>query len=539
MKTKTRSVLLKTTSGTDVQHTGDVLSITGLNPGIRYTEVMSFNQVKSRAEVLQVKRLTIVGTTAPTANTLYKIVISSPLRKGEGWTGFKREYSYKTPAILLNIGATAALQNEFIVTSIVAKINADSSNMVIAATVGSGNGFTITDDAGYYPARSNGGSGGRLGAPNVYTVTNADGSGWPTSVMSTTTAAVYAYGVGTRMSQDMPVLHAYSGNIIAGEIDAPTATDGTFAVAGQLYDSFVITSLCIQDNHSVTDQLAHAMQTDIVFYDNGKGSVTTNLANSIIFEREMLKKMFETYKNNNNTVIEWFDKSIVVSGPIGAAPVGTTATNNSIAVYNDMVSPYSALELRNVGTQTILGPTRATNGLLIDQDINTGDGAHYSPSLSALNNQQFVVGKTDFSVVARFVMTAVTGANFMVGFHEKLYFTDFNDYVTLASVGTLSTTGEITTRGILANAATVITSSATLAVNAVVSEYIVKVDINGVVTCLVDGVVYPIYSVGTTPLVLAAGTVVVPFFQSTQITGTASVGVISEFVAVPTASWRL
>lgn len=539
MKTKTRSVLLKTSSGNDVQYSGGKLSITGLADGIRYNDILDFKQIKQRAEVVRVSTVTVVAATAPTVNTTYTISIKDPNRKGEGWTGYSRKYAFTTPPVLATMGATAAFQNEYITTKLVAAINADSSNFVSAASLLLGTGFTITDDAGYYPARLNGGSGGRKGTSSIVAITNSDGTGYVQSQIADTTRAVYSFGDGTRMLQDMPVLHAYSGNIISGEYDAPTAVDGTFAVSGQLYDAFYINSLCTQAAHAVTDQIAHALQTDIVFYDNGKGTSTTNLAGSITFEREMLKDLFNLYDSNNASVIEWFDQDFIIQGPLGAVPVTTTATNNSLAVYNKFMTAYGELDHRNIGTQTIVAPTQGPAGLLIDQDVATGDGAHYSPSLSTLNGQQFVVGKTDFSVYARFSATAVTGADFQVGFHEKnVFFLDFNNYINLATVGTLSTAGDITTRGILANAATVITSSTDLTVNSVTSEFIVKVAIDGTVTCIVNNKVYPIYSAGTTPLKFAAGTVLVPFFQSTQITGTASVGVISAFVSVANTTWR-
>jgi len=538
MRTPSKSALLKTSAVTDIKRSGGVVNITGL-ADFRDKDVLSMKQIIYRAEVSQVIA-TGGGSYAPTGATKYTIQLTNPAYGREGSVlSTDKKYSYPTPVDITELGATAALQREAIHVALVAKINADARNYVAALTLGTGTGFSITDDAGYFGAR-NGGSYGRS-ATIVKAIKNTDGTGWVDSIVtSTTTAAVYGFGVGSRMDDDAPVIAAYLGaGLISGEIDSPVAADGTFAISGQQYDAFGIQCLKPSTIPTINSVIGNCIWEQVVFVDNGKGTATTNAAGFLLFERAAQKIIFDCYENDVNSVIEYFDKSIIVQGPIGVSPVGTTATNNSIAVYNDFISPYGALELRNVGTQTILGPTRATGGLLTDQDVATGEGSHYSPSLVAINRQEFVVGKQSFSVIMNRAEGIITGDNFQVGFHEKLYFTDFNDYVTLASVGTLSTAGEITTRGILASAATVITSSATVIVAATVHEFRVHVAIDGTVSCYVDNVKYPIYSVSTTALVLAAGTVVVPFFQSTQITGTAGAGLVSKFVAIADAYWKI
>ena len=534
-----KSVLLKTSSEIDVKRGGGKVAITGLQE-FSLRELVSAKQIYYRAEVVQVATAG-AGLYTPAGGTKYRIKLINPAFGKDGVIlEVAKVYSYVTPTDITTLGNSPALQREAIHVALIALINADAKNYVEAATSTGGAGFTITDDVGYYPGRINGATNGRQGAPIVLAVTNADGSGFATSSCTITTAAVYGWGVGTRMVSDIPVYaNMTGGNLISGEYDAPVDPSGNPPVAGQQYDAFAFQVVKNDEIPTMSNIFGFKLSEQVIWVDNGKGKATTNAAGFKLFERKAQKVIFELYKNDRNATMEWFDTSIIVQGPIGTAPVGTTATNNSIAIYNDFISSYGALELRNVGTQTILGPTRSTDGLLTDQDINTGDGSHYSPSLVTVNDQNFVVGKESFSVVANWSVTAVTGANFQVGFHEKLYFTDFNDYVTLASVGTLSTAGEVTTRGILANAATVITSSATVTVNAVTSEFRVHVAIDGTVSCYVDNVKYPIYSAGTTALVLAAGTVVTPFFQNTCITGTASVGVISKFVAVADAYWKL
>lgn len=539
-KAKSKPALLKTSAATDVKRSGGVVSITGLQ-SFRDRDILSIKQIKYKAEVSQVIAVG-GGSYTPTGATEYTVQLQS---QGYGINGnvlnTPKTYSYTTPVDITTLGATAALQREAIHAQLVTKINADSRNFVTALSLGTGTGFSITDDAGYYPARLNGASSGRTGATTVKALTNADGTGFINSTaVSTTTSAVYGFGVGARMINDTPVFANLLGNLISGELDAPIAADGTYATSGQQYDAFAI--LCNKPSEvpAVSGVQGFKVWEQLVYVDKGTGSSVTNLAGFKAFERAMQKLIFGTYATDPQSVIEWFDKDFVIQGPLGAVPVTTTSTNNSLAVYNKFLTPYGELDHRNIGTQTIVAPTQGPTGLLVDQDINTGDGNHYSPSLATNNSQQFIVGQTACSVVCRVVFTAVTGSNFQIGFHEKnVYFTDFNDYVNLATVGTLSTTGELTTRGILANAATVTTSSATLAVNAVSSEFRVNVAIDGTVTCFVDGVSYPIYSAGTTPLVFAAGTILVPFFQQTSITGTAGVVNISSFVSVADNTWKI
>jgi len=92
--------------------------------------------------------------------------------------------------------------------------------------------------------------------------------------------------------------------------------------------------------------------------------------------------------------------------------------------------------------------------------------------------------------------------------------------------------GAIATTGILNNAATVETVSADVFVNATSAMVWVKVDINGTVTCYVNGTSYPVYSVGTTALVLDANDEMIPFYQYVNVGSSAPTLVISEFFAV-------
>jgi hypothetical protein len=515
------SALLKTSAISDVVSSGGVLTITGLKP-VNKKNIVSVTQVKYKAEVAQVITFGSSSYT-PVGGTTYSVSIFDPNRDVNGFTENQKKYLYTTTASLVTEGATAALQREYIHAKLVTAINADTTNRAVALSLGTGTGVTITDDGGYYPVKSQ-------------TMTNILGAnqviltgGFASTDIAITTAAVYAVGVGATLASMAPVVDAMYGNLVSGSLDeAPKATDGTFATAGQKYDVFVINSLHAVAAHNVSGQLAYVPRTQYVWVDNGTGSAVTNLAGFIAFEKEMHKLIAYVYSADPASVIEFFDRDFTIQGPLGAVPVTTTS------LVNKFITPYGLLSHTNVGTQTIVAPTQGTTGLLTDQDVATGDGAEYYPPIVTPNSQQFVVGKQECMLVVGFSMTAVTGANTLFGFRKKEAFQlDYNNYNDLAAIGTTSTSGKFSTAGILANAATLTTTSTTTgAANAVRSQYIVKVDILGAVTCYANGVSYPIYSAGTTPMVFAAGTTLVPFFLTTQITGTASVGVADEFLAI-------
>lgn len=536
MKPVKKSALLKTSTLSNVQRSGGVLSITGLLP-IRENDILDIKQIKYRAEVVQVVKVGFSSYT-PTAATVYKLTLENLGFRREGYTDIKKEYAYTTPAVITTLGATAALQREAIHAALIVKINADTSNFVTAATLGTGTGFNITDDAGYYPARENGASNGRQGATSVYLNTNDDGSGWVDSSSENvvTTAAVYSFGVGARLLQDKPVIIGYNGgNLVSGELDAPVASDGTYAVSGQNYDAFLVSGLKTAPAVSITGQLALVPQEYAVFVDNGTGTSTSNLTGFKAFQRAMQRVLFDMYKNDPSTVIEWFDKPIVFQDPLGAAPTGTANT------LGWQLSPYGSLNRTNIGTQTIVAPVLDATGLLIDQDDTAGEGSHTSANEQALGSQSFIVGKQEFSVTATVVMGDWTDSHILVGFRKKAVYTaDYNDYTDLAAIGSGAAAGDtITTTGILNGAATVATASAASYTDAVSAELMVKVAIDGTVTAYVNGVSYPIYSAGTTTLILDADDEMIPFYQHVNIGGGNPAVSISKFVAVASKNWLI
>lgn len=535
----TKSVLFKTSAATDVKRVGGTIDILGLE-SISEKNITKINQFKYRAEVVKVETITTTPATyAPQASTDYIVQITDTTTRRQGVSNATapKEYKYTTPATLTDIGATAALQNEAINVGLIAKINEDTPNNVVAVTLGSGNGFTITDDADYYPAKTANGQSPRQGKTTIRLVKDENGRGFSDSAQrAVTTDATYAFGVGARLLANAPVISAYfGGNLIAGFWDTPLTTDNPpqAAVSGQQYDAFCIESLTVNSIATIGDERGLRVQRQWVFVDNGLGTVTTNRAGFIAFETQMHKLIFDNlYGSDPKTVIEFFDEPFLAQDDLGAAP-GTTGQNK-------FVTPYGALVYNQIGTQTIVSGVLNDLGYILDQDLEDTEGAAYTPALTALNDKKFTVGKYDFAVIAKVVATDWTDTYLKIGFRKKAAHTaDFNDYTDLAGVGTDSTGDDFVTFGILNNAATVITDTTVNAVDAVASEFRVHVDKGGVVSCYIDNVKYPVYSVGTTPLVLDAGDEMIPFFEHTNISTGDPTVVISEFVAVADAYWKI
>jgi len=523
MKAIKKSVLLKTSSASDVTNSGGKIIITGLKP-VSKKNVTAIKQIKYRAEVAQV--VTVGGTAyVPTSNTTYSVVVTDPFRVYAGFQETQKKYSVTTGTVTGN----AANDREAIHVALVAKINADSSCHATAATLGGGNGFTVTDDGGYYPVFAQGMTNVK-GVNAVYTVRNADGSGFTATNFAVTTPAVYSYGVGAKLAQEKPVVDFVFGNLVSGVLggEAPLAVDGTAAVSGQNYDGFAIESLQEVDAIGITGQLAYAERQDYVFVDNGTGSSTANLAGFLAFERAMRKQIGQAYSADTNSWVEFFDSPMIFQGAAGAVPATTGASK--------IATDYGQWIYTNIGTNTITVPTPGNTGLLIDQDLTDTEGAEHTPALFTNNSKSFVVGKDEFSVALKGITADHTDAGFMVGFRKKAaHAADFNDYTDLGAIGFL---GDLVyTWGILNNAATVATNTTVVPTDAAAEEFVVKVAANGAVTCIRNGVTYPVYSAGTTPLVFDAGDEMIPFVRAVNISGGDPDVIVSQLLSVADVNW--
>ena len=522
-----RSVLFNTSVSTDVQYSGGNVLIPGLTP-IPTNRIINFSQINYRAEVVQV--ITVGGSLyTPTASTAYTVLIGDSNRRSQGYTEPFKKYSYTTPPVITTLGATAALQREAITAALVAKINAASTyNFVTAASLTLGAGFTITDAAGYYPYPHQG-MNTRQGASRIVLAANADATGFSATDFVVTTAAVYSVGVGLDLANNAPVMDFMTGNVISGTVDAPKTLAGASAVAGQKYNAFSITYLENAQIAGITGTTGLLVKQRIVWVDNGAGASVVNLAGYLAIEKELHRLIDVVYGQDPNATIELFDKNFLIQGPLGAVVASTTSLKNKF------ITPYGLLNHYNIGAQTIVAPSQGANGLLIEQDATATEGAHYCPEVVAACPQQFVVGKTSMTLVNKFSATTVANVVYMAGFRVKEAFTvDFNDYNNLAAVGTGAAGTAVATYGILGGLPTVVTTSAVNLVSNAVNTAVIEVAANGAVGVWMNDVKYPVYSAGTTPLVFPAGTVLIPFFQYTNLNSAAAVVNEVEFEAVAT-----
>jgi hypothetical protein len=531
MKSVRESVLLKTSSRDDVQCSGGYINITGLK-SIRKSDVTNIVQIKYRAAVAQV--ITVAGTAyTPTAGTVYAVAVYDPNRTSDGYQESQKVYKYTTPSDILLIGATAALQREAIHAALVTKINADASNHTIAASLGTGTGFTITDDTDYYPVRAQSMTNEKF-VSTVIPLTNPDGSGFARTNFAVTTVGNTSFGVGAKLAQRMPVIDAMYGNLISGDIEVPVATftnPPTYAVSGQNYDGFVIMSMKEIVGANVTGQYVYVPRESYIFVDNGSGSSTTNLAGFLTFEREMRKLILQVYGDDAATVQQWFDQDFVEQGLLGAAPATTAG------VANKFLTPYGMLNHFNIGTQTIVTGTQAVGGFLMEQDATATEGAAYTAPIWTVNSQQFVVGKTEMTVNCKASFTTPANIVFMVGFRSKeAHQAAFASYQYLATVGTGAAGTAASTYGNLAAGTPVVTAAGFNLLTTVQYDFRVQIDINGVVSAYINNVKSNIYSVGTTPLVIPAGTILIPHMQYTNLNSAAAVPTILELWAAPSAN---
>jgi len=83
----------------------------------------------------------------------------------------------------------------------------------------------------------------------------------------------------------------------------------------------------------------------------------------------------------------------------------------------------------------------------------------------------------------------------------------------------------------------VATNTTVVPTDAAYEEFVVKVGIDGAVTCYRNSVAYPVYSVGTTPLVFDAGDTIIPFVRSVNISAGDPDVVINHLISVADPNW--
>ncbi len=101
----------------------------------------------------------------------------------------------------------------------------------------------------------------------------------------------------------------------------------------------------------------------------------------------------------------------------------TGALAGTTSLLDTFATKYGTLNHININAQTIFGPADDAAGLLIDQDDNSGDGAHYAVADKALCDQEFIVGQNEFSMVVKVVAGDWTDSFFQAGFRTKAVYT--------------------------------------------------------------------------------------------------------------------
>lgn len=528
MRPNKESVLLKTSAATDIQCSGGVISITGLKK-VSKSNIFDIKQVKYRAETAQVIR---VGTSSytPTADTVYKVLIGDVNRFQSGWEETLKPYSFRTPVVLTTLGATAALQREAIHLALVAAINADASNKVVAASLLTGTGFSVTDDGSYYPVYSQGMSNVK-GVSTVIPVTNTDGSGFAESDYSITTPGVIGVGIGAYLAAQLPVIDFMNGNLVSGVIDTPPLTTaGAAATSGQNYDVFVINSYQTQAAWSVSGQLSLVFRTQEVWVDNGTGSSTSNLAGFKAFERVMLGLIFDLYRNDASAIITMGNVAPVSQGLNTGLPSGVAQAENVVSFGNGHSAHYSP-----IATSTLVALAATNDGISLILDSTAAEGVELSAPTWANSQKSFVVGKTAFSLYTKITLDDVSGVNpLWVGFRKKAaYGATFTSYSDYAVIGIGASAGQIYTNTELNGAGNTATDTTQTWADATTRVLEVRVDINGVVTFYIDGYAPTV----TQALTFDAGDEMIPTVYALQ---SADIGTPSllEFAAVATNNWR-
>lgn len=526
-----KSVLFKTSAASDVQNGGGSLTIAGLE-SVPKVNITSISQIKYKAEVPQV--VTLFGTSyTPVASTTYKCVVYDPLRVQAGYQEIPTPYSYTTPATITDIGASAALQREYIHLQLVAAINADGGNHSTAATVGSGNGITVTDDGGYYPVYSQ--SMTNVKGPNtVLPVTNDDGTGFAATNYVITTAAVFSSGVGSRLAADAPVIDATFGNLISGSFKAPATNTNppTYAVSGQNYDIFAINSLKLVVGTTLTEQYVYQVQNQIAVVDNGTGSSTTNLTGFQAFERAMLSNIFQTFGDDIPTIYYMGNTGVVCQGLATGLPSGVAQAENVASLGNGFTAHYSP-----IATSTLLALIATNSGLGLVLDATAAEGVEFSAPTWANSQKSFVVGKTAFSVYSKITLDDASGLDTLyVGFRKKAAYaaaiSSYTDYAFVGVKGTADPNTIYTATRLNTGSASPVDTTQTWADGAT-KTLEVRVAIDGSVTFFINGYKPTV----TQAFTFDAGDEVIPTIYALQSSDLGTPSML-EFAAVASDSWR-
>ena len=187
----------------------------------------------------------------------------------------------------------------------------------------------------------------------------------------------------------------------------------------------------------------------------------------------------------------------------GTAASGTNTETNIAAFENNTFEYYI------IGTQTLVAPTIAEDGLLASLDLTNNEGVEYSQGITARCKSAFTIGTSPaFFLKVGLLVADVSGSDICaVGFRKtqayQAAFADYTDKATLNKDG-----GDIYSVTAINNAADVETDTALNWTDATAKVLEVYVSATGVVTYKVDGV-----TATGAAYTFDTGDVVVPFLH--------------------------
>lgn len=436
-----KSAFLATSAKSDVLRSGGKVSITDLF-SFNIADMLAAGIQVHRAEVQQVVTIDITTITL-IADTAYTILVGNVRDERESGQSALKVYRYVTPAVL----GGQAVERTALVDDLAQKINDQTGNYVSAVSDGVST-VTITDDAGYYPARPS----GRKGPSEVQV---AQGLVDPLVTTTITTAGVVSVGDGTRLLADVPVLDA-QGGLASGELDMPSGF-----VNGQFYSIFDVTYAKPAGHSAISGLKADKVLHQRIFVDDGAGASTANAAGHDAFLREFERLVYHPYASDPNGLVEFWEETATMFDNDGiGVPLEIDAAENIINIGQN--------QLRYVciggGTPTSPAGSDLTNGFDITRTSGGGieadnEGIEISAEIGALSPQEYIVGQDECSFRLECSIEDVTGTDdFLVGFRAKAAYAPLVDnYTDMAAFNIIS--GVVNLETILNDGATTTTDT--------------------------------------------------------------------------------
>lgn len=486
-------IVLNTVGKDDISIVGGALSLpNGIR--IRLQDLIDCEIIEPQEEVQQVVKAGSVSL-AITARTRYKLKITIPGKRDQGWPRFSQEFVATSPADVTDqAAARTAIFNQ-----LVERIN-DSQFPVTAAVVD--NSVQITDKAGYWQK-------GREGHSIVRLLPEIDGSGWTNAALTTVAKACYAAGIGSDLTRKQPLVDPMIGNAYQGSLNQ---VDLQKIVGGQKYHTFIFTSVVnTGGNEFNDDQRMRQMYVQILLVDDGTGANTENAANFSEVLTVIETAKYAKYKNDTKSLVYLGKELLQTSGFDQGAPSATNGASNVVYGAN------TAFISTNIGAQVTAANAslkNIPNGVNLQGVATAGIGRELHLGVEGTDSA-CVVGKGTFSIRAELEVALAAASLVYVGFRSKVAVGAVSTYVNHAVVTNDGATLDISGRQ-APDAAFALEEVANLANNAIVKlEVIVRAD--GTAEAFVNGQSFIVEAAAGVPLKFAAGTELVPFVRYTNV----------------------